>query len=160
MVDRCMRTDSSPCDPSRITLDLRSLVIRLGSQLESFLTHLSTIRFSLKTHSTGHRLIVSGSAPHPMPSSQRLHYHKYLLITRWRPILRVIAWCCFWFSQTPHVLFPLHVPIPPSNNYMLLYLLSPPQNMCDIVYVVLYDHDCSMWCAASRTWQPAACKFP
>ncbi len=31
-----------------ITLDLRSPVIRLGSQLkESFLTHLSTIRFSL-----------------------------------------------------------------------------------------------------------------
>ncbi len=48
MVDRCMRTDSSHCDPSHISLDLRSLVIRLGSQLEeSFLTHLSTIRFSL-----------------------------------------------------------------------------------------------------------------
>ncbi len=48
MVDRCMRTDSSHCDPSRITLDLRSRVIQLGSQLqESFLTHLSTIRFSL-----------------------------------------------------------------------------------------------------------------
>ena len=46
MVDQCMRTDSSCCDPSRITLDLRSRVIRLGSQLEeSFLTHLSTIRF-------------------------------------------------------------------------------------------------------------------
>ncbi len=48
MVDRCMRTDSSLCDPSHITLDLRSLVIWLGPQLEeSFLTHLSTIRFSL-----------------------------------------------------------------------------------------------------------------
>ncbi len=43
MVDRCMWTDSSRCDPS-----LRSRVIRLGSQLdESFLTHLSTIWFSL-----------------------------------------------------------------------------------------------------------------
>ncbi len=49
MVDRCMRMDSSGCDPSSITLDLQSLVIRLGSQLEeSFLTHLSTILFSLK----------------------------------------------------------------------------------------------------------------
>ncbi len=48
MVDRCMRTDYSHCDPSRITLDLRSRVIQLGLQLkESFLTHLSTIRFSL-----------------------------------------------------------------------------------------------------------------
>ncbi len=48
MVDRCMRTDSSRCDPSHITLDLRSVVIRLGSQLEeSFLTHMSTIWFSL-----------------------------------------------------------------------------------------------------------------
>ncbi len=48
MVDRCMRTDSSRCDPSRITLDLWYLVIWLGSQLEeSFLTHLSTIWFSL-----------------------------------------------------------------------------------------------------------------
>ncbi len=48
MVDRCMRTDSLSCDPSRITLDLQSLVIWLGSQLEeSFFTHLSTIRFSL-----------------------------------------------------------------------------------------------------------------
>ncbi len=28
MVDRCMRRDSSRCDPSRITLDLRSLVIQ------------------------------------------------------------------------------------------------------------------------------------
>ncbi len=35
--------------PTRITLDLRSQVIWLGSQLEeSFLTHLSTIRFSLR----------------------------------------------------------------------------------------------------------------
>ncbi len=49
MVDRCMRTDCSRCYPSRTTLDLRSLVIRLGAQLEeSFLRHLSTIRFSLK----------------------------------------------------------------------------------------------------------------
>ncbi len=49
MVDRCMRTDSSRCDPSHITIDLWSLVIWLGSQLkESFLTHLSTIRFSLR----------------------------------------------------------------------------------------------------------------
>ncbi len=49
IVDRCMRTDGSRCDPSRITLDLRSLVIWLGSQLEeSFLTHMSTIRFSLR----------------------------------------------------------------------------------------------------------------
>ncbi len=48
MFDRYMRMDSSRCDPSRITLDLRSLVIRLGAQLEeSFLTHLSTRRFSL-----------------------------------------------------------------------------------------------------------------
>ncbi len=45
MVDRCMRTDSSNCDPSR-----RSRVMRLGSQLEeSFLIHLSTIGFSLNT---------------------------------------------------------------------------------------------------------------
>ncbi len=51
MVDKCMRTDSSCCDPSHITLDLRSQVIWLGSQLEeSFLTHLSTIRFSLNEH--------------------------------------------------------------------------------------------------------------
>ncbi len=51
MVDRCMRTDSSRCDPSRITLDLQSLVMLLGSQLEeSFLTHLSTIRFSLNIY--------------------------------------------------------------------------------------------------------------
>ncbi len=48
MVDRCMRTDSSHCDPSCITLDLLSWLIRLGSQLEeSVLTHLSTIPFSL-----------------------------------------------------------------------------------------------------------------
>ncbi len=40
------------CDPSCITHDLRSRVIRLGSQLEeSFLTHLSTIRFSLRVAS-------------------------------------------------------------------------------------------------------------
>ncbi len=45
MVDRCMRTDSSR-DPSGITLDLQSRVIRLGSQLkESFLTHLSTLSY-------------------------------------------------------------------------------------------------------------------
>ncbi len=51
MVDRCMRMDSSCCDPSRITLNLRSLVIRLGSQLEeSFFTHMSTIRFSLRVY--------------------------------------------------------------------------------------------------------------
>ncbi len=44
----CMRTDSSHCDTSYITLDLQSWVMRLGSQLEeSFFTHLSTIRFSL-----------------------------------------------------------------------------------------------------------------
>ncbi len=49
MVDRCMRTDYSRCDPSRITLHLWSRVIRLGSQCEeSFLAQLSTIRFSLK----------------------------------------------------------------------------------------------------------------
>ncbi len=48
MVDRCMRSDSTRCDPSPITLDLWSRVIQLGSQLqESFLTHLSTIRISL-----------------------------------------------------------------------------------------------------------------
>ncbi len=48
MADRCVRIDSSRCDPSRITLDLLSQVIWLGSQLEeSFLTHLSTIQFSL-----------------------------------------------------------------------------------------------------------------
>ncbi len=46
-----MRTDSSRCAPSRITLDLRSRVIRLGSQLkESFLTHLSTIPFSFSIY--------------------------------------------------------------------------------------------------------------
>ncbi len=40
MVDRWMRTDSSRCHP-----------IQLGSQLEeSFLTHLSTIRFSLNAN--------------------------------------------------------------------------------------------------------------
>ncbi len=50
MVDRCMRRDFCRCDPSRITLDLRPQVIWLGLQLkESFLTHLSTIRFSLNT---------------------------------------------------------------------------------------------------------------
>ncbi len=36
MVDRCMRMDSSRCDPNCITLDLRSWVIQLGSQLEEF----------------------------------------------------------------------------------------------------------------------------
>ncbi len=42
IVDRCMRTDSS------WVIRLGPRVIRLGSQLEeSFLTHLSTIRFSL-----------------------------------------------------------------------------------------------------------------
>ncbi len=42
MLDRCMRKDSSSCDPSRITRDRR--VIRLGAQLEeSFLIHLSSI---------------------------------------------------------------------------------------------------------------------
>ncbi len=51
MVDRYKRTDSSHCDPSRITLDLWSLVIWLGSQLEeSFLTQLLTIRFSLMVY--------------------------------------------------------------------------------------------------------------
>ncbi len=51
MVDRCMRTHSSRCEPSRIALDLQSRMICLGSQLEeSFLTHLSTIRFSLSPH--------------------------------------------------------------------------------------------------------------
>ncbi len=49
MVDRCMRIDSSHCDASRITLNLQSRLILLGSQLEeSFLIHLSTIRFSLR----------------------------------------------------------------------------------------------------------------
>ncbi len=49
MVDRCVRTDSLRWDPSCITFNLRSLVIRLGFQLEEVvLTHLSTIRFSLK----------------------------------------------------------------------------------------------------------------
>ncbi len=52
MVARCMRVDSSHCDPSCITLGCRSRVIWLGSQFkESFLTHLSTIRFSLKIES-------------------------------------------------------------------------------------------------------------
>ncbi len=48
MTDRCMRTDSTHCDPSRISLNLWSQVIWLGSQLmESFLIHLSIIWFSL-----------------------------------------------------------------------------------------------------------------
>ncbi len=52
MVDRCMRADSSLCDPSRITLDLWSWGDMAGSQFEeSFLTHLSTIWFSLKIDS-------------------------------------------------------------------------------------------------------------
>ncbi len=43
-----MRMDSSHSNPSCITLDLWSLLIWLGSQLkDSFLTHLSTIQFSL-----------------------------------------------------------------------------------------------------------------
>ncbi len=37
MVDRCMRTDSSHCDR----------LLSLSQLKESFLTHLSTIRFSL-----------------------------------------------------------------------------------------------------------------
>ncbi len=47
-----LRTDSSCCDPSRITLDQRSRLKRLGSQLkESFLTHLSfNHTVSLKTY--------------------------------------------------------------------------------------------------------------
>ncbi len=31
MVDRCIRTNSSRCDPSHITFDLRSRLIHLGS---------------------------------------------------------------------------------------------------------------------------------
>ncbi len=55
MVDRCMRMDSSRCDSSRITLDLLSQVIRLGSQLEeSVLMYLSTIRFSLSIECLSH----------------------------------------------------------------------------------------------------------
>ncbi len=51
MVDKYMRIDGSRCDPSRITLHLRSRMILLWSQVEdSFLTHLSTIRFSLNTY--------------------------------------------------------------------------------------------------------------
>ncbi len=47
MVDRCVRKDSSSCDPSRMNRDHRSRVMRLGSQREeSLLMHLSTIRFS------------------------------------------------------------------------------------------------------------------
>ncbi len=63
MVDRCLRTDSSRCDPSRIYLDLWSRVIWLGPQLEeSFLPHLSTIRFSLSPHKgyNGKRMEVEG----------------------------------------------------------------------------------------------------
>ncbi len=49
MIDKYMRTDSTRCDHSHITLDLQSQVIQLGSQLEeSFLTHLSIIWFSLR----------------------------------------------------------------------------------------------------------------
>ncbi len=48
MADMCMWTDSSRCNPCHITLAMLSRVIWLGSQLEeSFLTHLSTIWFSL-----------------------------------------------------------------------------------------------------------------
>ncbi len=47
MVDRCVRKDSSSCDPSHITRDCRWRVMRLGSQREeSVLMHLSTIWFS------------------------------------------------------------------------------------------------------------------
>ncbi len=47
MVDRCVRKDSSSCDPSRITRDHRWRVMRLGSQIkESVLMHLSIVRFS------------------------------------------------------------------------------------------------------------------
>ncbi len=46
IVDRCVRKDSSSCDPSRITQDHRFLVMQLGSQLEeSILMYLSTIFF-------------------------------------------------------------------------------------------------------------------
>ncbi len=57
MVDRCVRKDSSSCDPNGITRDRRSRVIRLGSQREeSFLTHLSTIRFSLNIYLSQHQV--------------------------------------------------------------------------------------------------------
>ncbi len=47
MVDRCVGKDSSHCDPSRITKDCRSRVMRLGTQWEeSILMQLSTILFS------------------------------------------------------------------------------------------------------------------
>ncbi len=47
MVERCVREDSSSCDPNRIIWDRRSRVMRLGSQREeSALMHLSTIWFS------------------------------------------------------------------------------------------------------------------
>ncbi len=48
MLDRHVRKDSLSCDPSRITGDRRSRVMRLGSQREeSVLMHLSTIVFFL-----------------------------------------------------------------------------------------------------------------
>ncbi len=47
MVERCVREDSSSCDPSRITWDRRPRVMRLVSQREeSIFMHLLTIWFS------------------------------------------------------------------------------------------------------------------
>ncbi len=78
---------SSRCDPSHITLDLRSLVIGLGLQLEeSFLTRLSTRRFNI---------IWEFTTP--------LRYYPY---SAWR-----VAWSCgFRKEDTNHFLtsYPLY----------------------------------------------------
>ncbi len=48
MIDRCVRKDSTHCDPSHITQDHRNHVMQLGSQrMESNLMHLSIIVFFL-----------------------------------------------------------------------------------------------------------------
>ncbi len=83
MVDRCMRTDSSRCDPSHITLDVRPWVLRLGAQLEeSFLTHLSTIRFSLHTIHWRVLLVLTHTRPGSVQLSLR---HAPVGPPRWGP---------------------------------------------------------------------------
>ncbi len=78
MVDRCMRKDSSCCDPSRITINLQSLVIRLGSQLEeSFLMHLSTIWFSLMIHPRKLRHIQVNQFKTSLPNFKMSDFYTY-----------------------------------------------------------------------------------
>ncbi len=96
MVDRCMRTDSSRCD-------LRSQVIGLGSQLEeSFLTHLSTIWFSLSIIQSV-EIQLLGSHYNCSSNSNFIIYHTFNFVTEWLHNKDVMP----YYRESKHI---LHLP--------------------------------------------------